>query len=60
MGNYNASETVNKVIRINNRILGTMAGGAADCQYWEKYLGQILVKQYELNYQENLSIESIS
>ena len=60
MGTYNSSETVDKVIRINSRILGTMAGGAADCQYWEKLLGQIMVKKFELNYQEKLSIKSIS
>lgn len=29
-----ASGTVKKVIEINKFLLGTMAGGAADCQYW--------------------------
>lgn len=29
-----ASGTVKKVIEINPYLLGTMAGGAADCQYW--------------------------
>lgn len=29
-----ASGTVKKVIEINKYLLGTMAGGAADCQYW--------------------------
>jgi 20S proteasome subunit beta 5 len=27
------------VIEINPFLLGTMAGGAADCMYWERYLG---------------------
>jgi 20S proteasome subunit beta 5 len=31
---YAASGTVKKVIEINPYLLGTMAGGAADCQYW--------------------------
>jgi len=31
MGQFIASETVRKVIEINNFLLGTMAGGAADC-----------------------------
>jgi 20S proteasome subunit beta 5 len=38
-GQYIASMTVQKVIEINDRLLGTMAGGAADCQYWERTLG---------------------
>ncbi|KAJ7172266.1 N-terminal nucleophile aminohydrolase [Mycena filopes] len=40
-GSYVASGTVKKVIEINPYLLGTMAGGAADCQYWETYLGII-------------------
>ena len=35
-----ASQTVKKVIEINKFLLGTMAGGAADCQYWQRNLGQ--------------------
>lgn len=31
MGSFLASETVKKVIEINQFLLGTMAGGAADC-----------------------------
>lgn len=38
-GQYIASQTVQKVLVINDRLLGTMAGGAADCQYWERILG---------------------
>jgi hypothetical protein len=30
---------VKKVIEINPFLLGTMAGGAADCMYWERFLG---------------------
>ena len=33
-----ASQTVKKVIEINPYLLGTMAGGAADCSYWERQL----------------------
>jgi len=35
-----ASQTVKKVIEINPFLLGTMAGGAADCQFWERNLGR--------------------
>ena len=38
MGSFLSSENVRKVIEINEYLLGTMAGGAADCQYWEAYL----------------------
>lgn len=34
-----ASQTVKKVIEINRYLLGTMAGGAADCQFWQRNLG---------------------
>ena len=37
---YAASQTVKKVIEINPYLLGTMAGGAADCQFWQRNLGQ--------------------
>ena len=36
-----SSNQVRKVIEINDFILGTMAGGAADCQFWEKYIGML-------------------
>lgn len=28
-----------KIIEINPYMLGTMAGGAADCQFWHRNLG---------------------
>ena len=40
MGAYIASQTVKKIIEINPFLLGTMAGGAADCSFWERNLGQ--------------------
>jgi len=54
-GSYIASQTVNKVIEINRFLLGTMAGGAADCQYWEKQLG-IHAKKYELINNRRISV----
>ena len=39
-GGYIASQEVNKVIEINPFLLGTMAGGAADCQFWERVLAK--------------------
>lgn len=54
-GNWVASQTVNKVIRINPFLLGTMAGGAADCQYWETWLGA-QCRLYELKSKERISV----
>ena len=47
MGQYISSESVRKVIEINDFLLGTMAGGAADCQFWENYLN-MECRKYEL------------
>jgi len=38
MGSYIGSGTVKKVIEISRYLLGTMAGGAADCSFWERNL----------------------
>lgn len=40
MGTFNSSETVRKIIEVNDYILGTMAGGAADCQFWDAYVAK--------------------
>ncbi len=43
-----ASGTVKKIIEINPYLLGTMAGGAADCSFWERNLGvQVLFHSRE-------------
>lgn len=54
-GTFDASEHCRKIIEINDRILGTMAGGAADCSYWEALLG-IELRKYELKYGEKLTV----
>lgn len=48
-GTYIASQTVKKVIEINQYLLSTMAGGASDCYYWERAMG-MYCKEYELKY----------
>ncbi|KAH7104004.1 proteasome-domain-containing protein [Auriculariales sp. MPI-PUGE-AT-0066] len=58
-GSYIASGTVKKVIEINKFLLGTMAGGAADCQYWETYLG-IQCRLHELRNGERISVAAAS
>ncbi|XP_060080652.1 proteasome subunit beta type-5-like [Ylistrum balloti] len=58
-GSYIASQTVKKVIEINPYLLGTMAGGAADCSYWERYLAK-QCRIYELRNKERISVAAAS
>lgn len=37
-GAYIGSQSVRKVVEINDLLLGTLAGGAADCSYWYRVL----------------------
>lgn len=48
MGGYVSSGNVKKVIPITNKILATIAGGAADCEFWEHNLSrQVLTYQFD-------------
>eukprot|EP00537_Pseudo-nitzschia_pungens_P003083 CAMPEP_0172377958 /NCGR_PEP_ID=MMETSP1060-20121228/69177_1 /TAXON_ID=37318 /ORGANISM="Pseudo-nitzschia pungens, Strain cf. cingulata" /LENGTH=1633 /DNA_ID=CAMNT_0013105669 /DNA_START=559 /DNA_END=5457 /DNA_ORIENTATION=+ len=38
MGQFVGSKTTQKVLPVSSHILGTMAGGAADCQHWIRKL----------------------
>ncbi|KAI8901976.1 nucleophile aminohydrolase [Globomyces pollinis-pini] len=58
-GNYIASQSVKKIIEINPYLLGTMAGGAADCSYWERELGR-RCRLYELRNKERISVAAAS
>lgn len=58
-GPYIASQTVKKVIEINPYLLGTMAGGAADCSYWERVLAKEC-RVYELRNKERISVAAAS
>lgn len=59
MGSYIGSGTVKKVIEINPYLLGTMAGGAADCQFWERNLSREC-RLYELRNNERISVAAAS
>ena len=59
MGSFVSSEDVRKVIEINEYLLGTMAGGAADCSFWERHLAQ-LCRLYELRNGERISVAAAS
>lgn len=58
-GSYIASQTVKKVIEINPYLLGTMAGGAADCSFWERLLSKEC-RLYELRNKERISVAAAS
>merc|ERR1719463_405474 len=59
MGSYISSQTVKKVIEINDFLLGTMAGGAADCQFWERHLAR-MCRMVELRDKERPSVAAAS
>eukprot|EP01025_Chloroclados_australasicus_P038895 TRINITY_DN40159_c0_g1_i2.p1 TRINITY_DN40159_c0_g1~~TRINITY_DN40159_c0_g1_i2.p1 ORF type:complete len:273 (-),score=16.06 TRINITY_DN40159_c0_g1_i2:269-1087(-) len=58
-GSYIASQTVKKVIEINPYLIGTMAGGAADCQFWERNLGR-QCRLYELRNGKRITVRAAS
>jgi 20S proteasome subunit beta 5 len=59
MGAYIASGTVKKVIEINPYLLGTMAGGAADCSFWERNLAQ-QCRLFQLRNDRRISVAAAS
>merc|ERR1719375_1139478 len=59
MGSYIGSQTVRKVIEINDQLLGTMAGGAADCSFWERRLA-LLCRLSHLRNKEKPSVAAAS
>jgi 20S proteasome subunit beta 5 len=59
MGAYIASGTVKKIIEINPFLLGTMAGGAADCSFWERNLG-MQCRLYELRNGKRITVSAAS
>lgn len=59
MGSYIGSGTVKKVIEISRYLLGTMAGGAADCSYWERNLA-FQTRVHELREGKRISVAAAS
>ncbi|TRZ06499.1 hypothetical protein HGM15179_020608 [Zosterops borbonicus] len=58
-GSYIDSQSVRKVLPINSRILGTMAGGAADCSFWQRLVARQCRVQ-ELRNKEPVSVAAAS
>jgi len=59
MGSYIGSGTVKKVIPISPYLLGTMAGGAADCSFWERNLA-FSCRVHELREGKRISVAAAS
>jgi len=59
MGSYIGSGTVKKVIEISRHLLGTMAGGAADCSFWERNLA-FQTRLHELREGKRISVAAAS
>lgn len=58
-GQFIGSQSMKKIVEINDYLLGTLAGGAADCVYWDR----VLTKQcrlYELRNRERISVAAAS
>lgn len=58
-GQFIFSSSVRKIIEINRFLLGTMAGGAADCAYWQRLLSE-KCRLYELRNREPISVAAAS
>lgn len=59
MGSYISSQSVRKVLEITDYLLGTMAGGAADCQFWERDLGR-RCRLFELRNKQRITVAAAS
>jgi len=58
-GTYVSSQTVKKVIEFNKMMVGTMAGGAADCFYWLNNMG-MRCRLFELEHKEQITVAAAS
>ncbi|XP_003700810.1 proteasome beta5 subunit [Megachile rotundata] len=58
-GQFIGSSTMKKIVEINDYLLGTLAGGAADCVYWDRVLAK-QCRTYELRNRERMSIAAAS
>lgn len=58
-GQFIGSQNMKKVVEINDYMLGTLAGGAADCVYWDRVLAKEC-RLYELRNKERISVAAAS
>nr|WAB24459.1 proteasome beta 5 subunit [Propylea japonica] len=58
-GQFIGSQTMKKIVEINDFLLGTLAGGAADCVYWDRVLSK-QCRMHELRNRERISVAAAS
>jgi 20S proteasome subunit beta 5 len=58
-GEYISSKTVMKILDISPRMVATMAGGAADCQFWVRVVGKYCAL-YELREKMEITVAAAS
>jgi len=58
-GQFIGSQSMKKIVEINDFLLGTLAGGAADCVYWDRVLAK-QCRMYELRNRERISVAAAS
>ncbi|XP_017773588.1 PREDICTED: proteasome subunit beta type-5 [Nicrophorus vespilloides] len=58
-GAFIGSQSMKKIVEINDFLLGTLAGGAADCVYWDRVLAK-QCRMYELRNRERISVAAAS
>ncbi|EDX06540.1 proteasome subunit beta type-5 [Drosophila simulans] len=58
-GSYIGSQSMKKIVEINQFMLGTLAGGAADCVYWDRVLSKEC-RLHELRNKERISVAAAS
>lgn len=58
-GQFIGSQSMKKIVEINDYLLGTLAGGAADCVYWDRVLAKEC-RLYELRNKERISVAAAS
>jgi len=58
-GQFIGSQSMKKIVEINDFLLGTLAGGAADCVYWDRVLAK-QCRLYELRNRERISVAAAS
>jgi len=58
-GKYIGTQRVMKVLEVSDHLLATMAGGAADCQFWTRVLAK-QCRLFELQNKEKISVAAAS
>jgi len=58
-GQFIGSQEMKKIVEINDYLLGTLAGGAADCVYWDRVLAK-QCRMYELRNRSRISVAAAS